>query len=32
MSTAQAMVNTEINNQIKNGRIIGGMLTSEDLW
>jgi len=28
----QASVNAELNGQIKNGKIIGGVLTSEDLW
>lgn len=28
----QALVNAEMHKQIKNGRIIGGVLTSEDLW
>lgn len=28
----QALVNAEIHSQIKGGKIIGGMLTSEDLW
>ena len=28
----QAWVNADLNGQIKNGRIIGGCLTSEDLW
>lgn len=27
-----ASVNAELHNQIKNGQIIGGVLTSEDLW
>lgn len=27
-----ALISAEINKQIKNGEIIGGVLTSEDLW
>lgn len=27
-----AHVSAELNGQIRNGRIIGGVLTSEDLW
>lgn len=27
-----ALVNAELNNQIRNGKLIGGILTSEDLW
>ena len=27
-----ALVNAELNGQLKNGKIIGGVLTSEDLW
>jgi hypothetical protein len=29
---SQALVNADLNGQIKGGKIIGGMLTSEDLW
>lgn len=28
----QAEVSADVNGQIKNGKIIGGCLTSEDLW
>ncbi len=32
LNRKQALVNAELNEQIKNGKIIGGVLTSEDLW
>ena len=32
LTRAQAQVSAELNNQIKNGKVIGGPLTSEDLW
>ena len=32
LTRKQAQVNAMINNQVKNGKIIGGVLTSEDLW
>lgn len=32
LTRQQAEVNAELNGQIKNGKIIGGVLTSEDLW
>lgn len=32
LTRKQAQVNAELNEQIKNGKIIGGVLTSEDLW
>lgn len=28
----QAQVNAELNGQIRNGKLIGSVLTSEDLW
>jgi hypothetical protein len=32
LTRRQAQVSAEVNGQIKNGKIIGGELTSEDLW
>lgn len=32
LNRKQALVNAELNGQLKNGKIIGGVLTSEDLW
>ncbi len=32
LTRGQAEVSAHINDQIKNGKIIGGVLTSEDLW
>lgn len=32
LTRKQAAVSAMMNNQIKNGEIIGGVLTSEDLW
>lgn len=32
LTRVQAEVNAELNKQIKGGKIIGGVLTSEDLW
>jgi len=32
LTRKQAEVNAFANNQVKNGKIIGGVLTSEDLW
>lgn len=32
LTRKQAQVSAAINDQIKNGKIIGGVLTSEDLW
>lgn len=32
LTRQQALVSADINGQIKNGKIIGGVLTSEDLW
>ena len=32
LNRKQAQVNAELNGQIKGGKIIGGVLTSEDLW
>lgn len=32
LNRKQALVNAELNGQLKNGKIIGGILTSEDLW
>jgi len=32
LTRKQALVNAKANDQIKNGEIIGGVLTSEDLW
>lgn len=32
LTRKQAHVNADMHDQIKNGKIIGGVLTSEDLW
>ncbi len=32
LNRKQALVNAELNGQIKNGKLIGSILTSEDLW
>lgn len=32
LNRAQAEVNAFLHNQVKNGKLIGGPLTSEDLW
>lgn len=32
LTRQMAAVNAELNNQIKNGKMIGSVLTSEDLW
>ena len=32
LTRPQAEVSAELNGQIKNGKIIGSVLTSEDLW
>jgi hypothetical protein len=32
LTRPQALVSAELNNQIRNGKIIGSVLTSEDLW
>jgi hypothetical protein len=32
LNRKQALVNAELNGQLKNDKIIGGVLTSEDLW
>ena len=32
LTRKQAEVSAALNDQIKNGKIIGGVLTSEDLW
>jgi hypothetical protein len=32
LNRKQAFINADLNGQIKNGKIIGGVLTSEDLW
>lgn len=32
LTRQQAEVNAELNGQIKNGKMIGSILTSEDLW
>ena len=32
LTRSQAEVSAFLNNQVKGGKIIGGVLTSEDLW
>ncbi len=32
LNRKQALVSAEVNDQIKSGKIRGGILTSEDLW